>query len=177
MIYYENGDLYIGVDVNYPCFYPFDITMTLPAEDLYRKAALTGEAVTGTIHDQQGERMVCVTPVGGLSGETLSLIHIFLLSSSTKGSSIYYTIDGSTPVVEWVGKELKFGENTKPYNAGEGIIMPLDEEGYFTVHAIAVAEDYKNSQEAIFIYAYPDAVQSPYANIPSGSVDLGTRCV
>ena len=52
VIYYENGDLYIGVDVNYPCFYPFDITMTLPAEDLYRKAALTGEAVTGTIHDQ-----------------------------------------------------------------------------------------------------------------------------
>ena len=98
-----------------------------------------------------------------------------LLSSSTKGSSIYYTIDGSTPVVEWVGKELKVGENTKPYNAGEGIIMPLDEEGYFTVHAIAVAEDYKNSQEAIFIYAYPDAVQSPYANIPSGSVDLGTK--
>ena len=98
-----------------------------------------------------------------------------LLSSSTKGSSIYYTIDGSTPVVEWVGKELKFGENTKPYNAGEGIIMPLDEEGYFTVHAIAVAEDYKNSQEAIFIYAYPDAVHSPYANIPSGSVDLGTK--
>ena len=45
--------------------------MTLPAEDLYRKAALTGEAVTGTIHDQQGERMVCVTPVGGLSGETV----------------------------------------------------------------------------------------------------------
>lgn len=98
-----------------------------------------------------------------------------LLSSSTKGAIIYYTIDGSTPVVEWVGKELKFGENTKPYNAGEGIIMPLDEEGYFTVHAIAVAEDYKNSQEAIFIYAYPDAVQSPYANIPSGSVDLGTK--
>ncbi len=26
VIYYENGDLYIGVDVNYPCFYPFDIT-------------------------------------------------------------------------------------------------------------------------------------------------------
>lgn len=98
-----------------------------------------------------------------------------LLSSSTKGSSIYYTIDGSTPVVEWVDKELKIGENTKPYDAGEGIIMPLDEEGYFTVHAIAVAEDYKNSQEAIFIYAYPDAVQSPYANIPSGSVDLGTK--
>lgn len=98
-----------------------------------------------------------------------------LLSSSTKGSSIYYTIDGSTPVVEWVDKELKVGENTKPYDAGEGIIMPLDEEGYFTVHAIAVAEDYKNSQEAIFIYAYPDAVQSPYANIPSGSVDLGTK--
>ena len=98
-----------------------------------------------------------------------------LLSSSTKGSSIYCTTDGSTPVVEWIDKELKVGENTKLYNAGEGIIMPLDGEGYFTIHAIAVAEDYKNSQEAIFIYAYPDAVQSPYANIPSGSVDLGTK--
>lgn len=98
-----------------------------------------------------------------------------LLSSSTKGSSIYYTTDGSTPVVEWGDKELKAGENTKLYDAGEGIIMPLDGEGYFTIHAIAVAEDYKNSQEAIFIYAYPDAVQSPYANIPSGSVDLGTK--
>lgn len=98
-----------------------------------------------------------------------------LLSSSTKGSSIYYTIDGSTPVVEWDDKKLKVGENTELYDAGKGIIMPLDEEGYFTVHAIAVAEDYKNSQEAIFIYAYPDAVQSPYANIPSGSVDLGTK--
>ena len=98
-----------------------------------------------------------------------------LLSSSTKGSSIYYTTDGSMPAVEWTDEGLKIGENTELYNAGKGIIMPLDGEGYFTVHAIAVAEDYKNSQEAIFIYAYPDAVQSPYANIPSGSVDLGTK--
>lgn len=28
----------------------------------------------GTIHDQLGERMVCITPVGGLSGETVYLL-------------------------------------------------------------------------------------------------------
>ena len=93
VIYYENGDLYIGVDVNYPCFYPFDITMTLPAEDLYRKAALTGEAVTGTIHDQQGERMVCVTPVGGLSGETVYLLETGVYTSNIDAYTATYVKD------------------------------------------------------------------------------------
>lgn len=74
VVYYENGDLYIGVDAHSPCFYPFDILMNAGIEDLYRRAALTGEAVTGTIRDQLGERMVCITPVGGLSGDTVYLL-------------------------------------------------------------------------------------------------------
>ena len=99
-----------------------------------------------------------------------------LLSTTTDGADIYYTVDGSSPAITKAedGKITK-GENTRPYNPAEGIVMPLDGEGYFTVHAIAVAAEYKNSPEAIFIYAYPDSVQSPYANIPSGSVDLGTK--
>lgn len=99
-----------------------------------------------------------------------------LLSTTTDGADIYYTVDGSSPEITKAedGKITK-GENTRPYNPAEGIVMPLDGEGYFTVHAIAVAAEYKNSPEAIFIYAYPDSVQSPYANIPSGSVDLGTK--
>ena len=73
-LYYENGDLYIGVDSYLPCFYPYDILMNHSAERLYRQAALTGEAVTGTIRDNLGERLICVTPIGGLSGETVYLL-------------------------------------------------------------------------------------------------------
>lgn len=102
-----------------------------------------------------------------------------LLSTSTEGASIYYTVDGSSPEVKWSGASdnptLEIGDNTLPYNAGQGIVMPEDGDGYFTIHAVAVANDYQNSPETIFIYAYPDAVQTPYANIPSGSVDLGTK--
>ena len=39
VIYYESGTLYIGVDENSPCFYPFGIWMNLDAESLYKKAA------------------------------------------------------------------------------------------------------------------------------------------
>ena len=102
-----------------------------------------------------------------------------LLSTYTEGASIYYTVDGSSPEVKWSGASdnptLEIGDNTLPYNAGQGIVMPEDGDGYFTIHAVAVANDYQNSPETIFIYAYPDAVQTPYANIPSGSVDLGTK--
>ena len=99
-----------------------------------------------------------------------------LLSTTTDGADIYYTVDGSSPeITKAEDGTITKGENTRLYKPAEGIVMPLDGEGYFTVHAIAVAAEYKNSPEAIFIYAYPDSVQSPYANIPSGSVDLGTK--
>ncbi|MBO5337949.1 MAG: HAMP domain-containing protein [Lachnospiraceae bacterium] len=73
-LYYENGNLYIGVDRYQPCFYSYDILMNHNAESMYRRAALTGEAVTGTIRDALGERLICVTPIGGLSGETVYLL-------------------------------------------------------------------------------------------------------
>lgn len=82
VIYYESGNLYIGVDENSPCFYPFGIWMNLDAEKLYKKAALTGNAITGTIRDELGERMVCITPVGGLSGDTVYLLETGIYTSN-----------------------------------------------------------------------------------------------
>lgn len=73
VIYYEDGVLYTGVDQEMPCYYPASMAVNQSLEQLYRKAALTGSAVSGTIRDQQGERVVSVTPVGGSEGRTVYL--------------------------------------------------------------------------------------------------------
>lgn len=100
-----------------------------------------------------------------------------LLSTATKGASIFYTTDGTTPHAECGedGTWKAAGTSTKLYNAGQGITMPLEGSGYFTIRAIAVKTDLGNSPEVQFAYAFPDTVQSPYTNIPSGSVDLGAQ--
>ena len=92
-VYYENGSLYIGVDKNNPCFYPFDIMMNTPAQKLYEKAALTGEAVTGTIQDRYGERFVCITPIGGLSGQTIYLLETGVYTANIDAYTASYIQD------------------------------------------------------------------------------------
>lgn len=100
-----------------------------------------------------------------------------LLSTATKGASIFYTTDGTTPQAECAedGTWKAAGASAKLYDAGQGITMPLEGSGYFTIRAIAVKTDLGNSPEVQFAYAFPDTVQSPYTNIPSGSVDLGAQ--
>lgn len=92
-LYYENGALYIGVDENNPCFYPFDILMNSSAEKLYEKAALTGEAVTGVIQDRFGERFVCITPIGGLSGQTIYLLETGVYTANIDSYTATYIKD------------------------------------------------------------------------------------
>ncbi len=92
-VYYENGSLYIGVDKNNPCFYPFEIMMNTPAEKLYEKAALTGEAVTGMIQDRYGERFVCITPIGGLSGQTIYLLETGVYTANIDAYTATYVKD------------------------------------------------------------------------------------
>lgn len=92
-VYYENGSLYIGVDENNPCFYPFDIMMNLEAGKLYEKAALTGEAVTGTIQDKYGERYVCITPIGGSSGQTIYLLETGIYTANIDEYTATYMKD------------------------------------------------------------------------------------
>ena len=92
-VYYEKGDLYVVVDANSPCFYPMDILMNRSAGELYRKAALTGQSVTGTIQDQLGERLVCVTPIGGLAGELVYLLETGIYTSNIAAYTSTYIKD------------------------------------------------------------------------------------
>ena len=98
-----------------------------------------------------------------------------VLSTVTRGASIYYTTDGTNP-------EVVLGENgfvaqgtTKLYNAREAITMPSEGTGYFTVKAIAVKEDLANSKIVQLTYQFPGKVLSPYATVASGAVDLNTQ--
>lgn len=92
-LYYENGDLYIGVDSESPCFYPIETMMNLQSKELYRRAALIGESVTGIIKDRLGERLVCITPIGGLSGETVYLLETGIYTSNIAAYTSTYIKD------------------------------------------------------------------------------------
>jgi len=72
--YYVDGNLYTGVDRNLPCLYPFGIRHSSTARELYRTAALTGTQQAGVITDRLGERIVCITPAGSSSGDTVFLL-------------------------------------------------------------------------------------------------------
>ncbi len=82
--YYEYETLFTGVDFDTPLFYPFNIVMNTDATNLYLDAVYTGVAQTGIINDNNGIRISCVTPIGGISGGT-----VYLIETSVP----YYNID------------------------------------------------------------------------------------
>lgn len=90
--YYERGELYTGVDSDAPCFYPFGIHMNAEADTLYLKAAYTGTAQTGVLRDENGERLVCVTPVGGLSSGTVYLLETGILMDNLRAYTRAYLL-------------------------------------------------------------------------------------
>ncbi|MGN1180547.1 MAG: HAMP domain-containing protein [Suilimivivens sp.] len=73
VIYFEDGELYTGVDKDTPCFYPIAIHVNSQLDSIYRKAALSGNTVTETIQDRMGKRIISVTPIGGSSGRSVYL--------------------------------------------------------------------------------------------------------
>jgi len=82
--YYESGVLYTGVDNDLPCYYPFGVALNIDAIDLYMRAAYTGAAQQGTISDRSGERLACVTPIGGSSADTVYLFETGILTSNVQ---------------------------------------------------------------------------------------------
>lgn len=132
-----------------------------------------------TIADQ--ERAVAPTATPSTSDQEPTVItpgDKILLSTPTKGASIYYTADGSAPSVT-KSEDGIFAPagSTLLYNAGQGIMAPSSGNGYFTVRAIAVHPELANSPEAKYTYSFPSDVGIPYANIPSGDVDMGTEVI
>lgn len=132
-----------------------------------------------TIADQ--EQTVAPTATPSTSDQEPTVItpgDKILLSTPTKGASIYYTADGSAPSVT-KSEDGTFAPegSTLLYDAGQGIMAPPSGNGYFTVRAIAVHPELANSPEAKYTYSFPSDVGIPYANIPSGDVDIGTAVI
>ena len=73
VVYFEDGELYTGVDQQNPCFYPVSINVNTKLEELYLRAARSGMAQSATITDHMGERIISVTPVGGTAGRSVYL--------------------------------------------------------------------------------------------------------
>lgn len=80
--YFEQGELYIGVDRDMPCFYPLDSMLNSSAYDIYKQAAFSGKVKTGVIEDMNGKRIVAVTPIGGVSGDTVYLLETGILQAN-----------------------------------------------------------------------------------------------
>jgi len=95
-----------------------------------------------------------------------------LLSTTTAGASIYYTLDGSAPALDESGKPKN--EATKLYEGQKAIQVPKG-TGYLTITALAVKENMNDSQIIQFQFQYPQIVAPPYCTPAEGTVSVNTE--
>ncbi len=94
-----------------------------------------------------------------------------LLNCTTAGASIYYTLDGTAPVINADGS---LAGTTKLYNAQDAIVVPAG-IGYLTVTAVARKTGMNDSSTVQFNYQYPGTVAPPYATPAEGTVSINTE--
>ena len=75
------------------------------------------------------------------------------------GATVYYTLDGSTPVA--------YGTGCRPYQG------PFEIEGSATIKAIAVKDDYFDSEVASFTVTRPTWTYGEYLNCPERMFTMG----
>lgn len=94
-----------------------------------------------------------------------------ILSCTTAGANIYYTMDGTAPVIKTDGTLMG---TTKLYNGTDGIPVPAG-AGYLTITAVAKKAGMNDSATVQFQYKYPDIVAPPYATPAEGTVSINTE--
>lgn len=93
------------------------------------------------------------------------------LFCDTQDVVIYYTLNGMEPVYDEDGNP---GENTYLYSAGQGIVVPPQQDSLLVVGAVAVLEGKATSGFQRLVYRYPTGVSAPYATPAAGSVAENT---
>lgn len=142
-----------------------------------KEGMLPSEVITFVYKISDQEMAAAPTATPGTSAELPTVIlpgNKILLSTTTKEALIYYTLDGSSPLIN-VSEEGIYSsgnEATKLYDPTIGIDMPEDGKDYFTITAVAVKNGLAKSAEAHFTYSFPGTVLAPYANFASGKVEL-----
>ena len=141
---------------------------------------LDSEIITFVYRIDEQDRVNTPTATPGTTADVPTTVlpgNKILLSTTTKEAEIYYTVDGTSPVVteKEDGTFVAGNESTMLYDSTVGVEMPKDGSGYFTITAIAVKSGLSQSLEAHFTYSYPEAVLAPYANLDSGKVELNAK--
>ena len=92
-----------------------------------------------------------------------------MLSCTTAGASIYYTLDGTAPIINENGS---LPESTKLYTGS--IVVPPG-TGFFTITAMARKAGMNDSSTVQFNYQYPGTVAPPYVSPAEGTISINTE--
>lgn len=95
-----------------------------------------------------------------------------MLNSTTAGADIYYTMDGTAPVINSDGT---LAGTTKLYSGKDAIVVPPAKAGFLTITAMARKKGMNDSPTVQFNYQYPGTVAPPYVTPAEGTISINTE--